>query len=99
MLVRGDKSAVLSGHEVIAYVDNTPGRPQTDLLRLAASKRRAYRTLVSWAGTRRLYGHIAERAVLASLIGLRGRTLSVPDQRAGDIPDRDGVAIPGEALD
>jgi hypothetical protein len=96
--IRAD-SAVLNQHQVVAYIDNAENRPQTELIRLAATKRRAYRRYLAWAGTARLCGGIAERAVLASLISLRGINLFVPAQKPGDVRELLGQPIPGGPLD
>lgn len=73
-------TAVLSGRPVTTYLDGPglTGRHETRIRRTAASKRRLYRSFLGWTGNSTLCGHVAERAVDATLAELAGRYIWLP---------------------
>ena len=76
-----EDSAELNGRVVTVWVDRRglEGRGRrTELLRLASTKRRLYRTYLSWAGNNQICGNVAERMVHASIGGLAGTRLWLP---------------------
>jgi len=90
----------LSGREVVAWVDpRAPAeRRKTEVVRLAARKRRAYRSYLSWT-TAKLCGDIAESIVDATLRRLGGRIVWLDEQKPGSVYRLQGVEIPGGPLD
>jgi hypothetical protein len=77
----------LNKRVVSAWLD-VPGLAtrRTEIERIAASKRRLYRSYLTWAGNADLCGRVAEELVLASLDSLRGSHVWLPDDiRAGQV--------------
>ena len=74
------EAAALSGRTVIAYLDGPglTGRSATRIRRVAAAKRRLYRSFLGWTGNSRLCGSVAEEVVATTLTALTGRYLWLP---------------------
>jgi hypothetical protein len=90
-------SELISGVRISAWADNrlliARGR-RTEVTRLAATKRRLYRTFRSWAGDNRLCGDVAESLVGNTLTSLAGRYLWLPPSlRAGQVAELLGRPI------
>jgi len=67
-------SSTLQGRVVTAYVDAAAEteRRATEVERLAARKRRLYRSFLGWNGDAKLCGTVAERHIAASLQNVNG---------------------------
>jgi hypothetical protein len=92
------ETSVLLGREVTAYLDGTAEaeRRATEVERLAATKRRLYRSFLGWTSDAKLCGGIAERHVAATLDNLRGQAVWLePKIGAGEARTIDGQKISG----
>jgi hypothetical protein len=78
------QAAVLNGRLVSTWIDAVSSQ-QTATDRLAATKRRCYRTYLSWTNRAQLCGAIAEQVVHRSLTALAGRYLWIPDHKPGKV--------------
>jgi hypothetical protein len=94
-------SSTLQGRVVTAYVDAAAAteRRATEVERLAATKRRRYRSFLGWTGDAKLCGTIAERHIAASLENVNGSAVWLdPTIGSGQARVVDGQKISG-ALD
>jgi len=93
-------AAVLNGREVVAWIDSQASdrRRKTEVERLAASKRRAYRSYLGWT-TAELCGDIAEAVVSATVQSLAGRIVWPDPQPVGQVRELQGFEVPGGPLD
>jgi hypothetical protein len=91
----------LNNIEVEAYLDaeGMTARHQTAIARLAARKRRQYRTYLSWTGDPRLCGQVLERQVNATLDSLRGFDVMLERAAPGNVTSVAGDPVPGGPLD
>jgi hypothetical protein len=90
--------STLQGRVVTAYVDAAAEnqRRATEVDRLAARKRRLYRSFLGWTGDAKLCGNIAERHVAASLESVNGSAVWLaPTIGSGQARTVDGHKISG----
>lgn len=91
-------SSTLQGRVVTAYVDAAAEseRRATEVERLAARKRRLYRSFLGWTGDAKLCGRVAERHVAASLENVNGSAVWLdPSIGSGQARAVDGHKISG----
>jgi hypothetical protein len=91
-------TATLQGRDVVAFIDSSAvaDRRATEVLRLAARKRRLYRSFLGWTSDTKLCGGLAERHIAASLDDLRGKAIWLdPAIGSGQALTVDGVKITG----
>lgn len=91
-------SSNLQGRVVTAYIDAAAEseRRATEVERLAASKRRLYRSFLGWTGDAKLCGTVAERHVAASLESVNGSAVWLtPTTGSGQARTIDGQKVAG----
>ena len=90
--------STLQGRVVTAYVDGAAesDRRATEVERLAARKRRLYRSFLGWTGDAKLCGSVAERHIAASLESVNGSAVWLdPSIGSGQARTVDGHKISG----
>jgi hypothetical protein len=90
--------STLQGRVVTAYVDAAAEseRRATEVERLAARKRRLYRSFLGWTGDAKLCGGVAERHIAASLENVNGSAVWLdPSIGSGQARTVDGHKISG----
>ena len=95
------QTALLNELEVVAYLDaeGLAARRRTAIERLAAKKRRAYRTYQRWTSNPRLCGQVLETQVAATLDALRGYDVLLEPAAPGQVARIGAAQVPGGPLD
>lgn len=98
-----EESRVLNGQPVSVWIRGSlleSRGSRTATSRLAAGKRRLYRTFLSWAQDHRLCGDVAESLVDRTLRDMLGRHVWLdPTHKRGKVDSVQGVPIKGGPLD